>query len=109
MKSHLDLELTESAKAAIHRFIGQVPSGHVLSLVQAGLPGGAGSGWEIGTYTNDKISAAEKEFEKAGCALRYMIDGIEFVIEPQFARLLEGKWLDFSEGRFYTKGRENGI
>lgn len=75
----------------------------------SGAAWAAGSGWEIGTYTIDKISAAEKEFEKAGYTQRYMIDGIEFVIEPHFAKLLEGKSIDFCEGYFYTKGRENGI
>lgn len=109
MKGHLDLELTESAKAAIRWFMEQAPSGHVLALLQAGLPGHADSGWEIGTYTIDKINTAEKEFERAGYTMRYMIDGTEFVIEPHFAKLLEGKCFDFCEGRFYIKGRENGI
>ena len=109
MKGHLDLELTKSAMDAIRRFMDQAPTGHVLSLVQMGLPGDARCECVIGTYSIEKINAAEKEFERAGHALWYMIGGIEFVVEPHFAKLLKGKCFDFHEGRFCIRERENGI
>ena len=109
MKGELDIDLSLSAKDAIYQFMAQAPSGHILSLVQFGKPGDIDAEWALGTYAAETIDTAEKKYESAGHALRYEVAGIELVVEPHFAKLLQGKVLDFYQGGFHVTERKNGI
>lgn len=109
MEVPIDLELTASAKEEMRRFMEQVPADHVLSISQWGTPGAPGAEWGIGAYTREQVEAVEREILSRGHGLKYVVDGIEIVIEPHFAALLNGKRLDFNGRQFIAFDREEGI
>lgn len=109
MKGELDLKLSARALDAIRQFMAHAPRGHVLSLLKAGSPEDIDAEWTVGFYSSEQIDTAEKRFEGVGVAIRYEVAGIEFVIEPHFAKLLKGKIVDFHKGNFRVTERKNGI
>jgi hypothetical protein len=105
----LDLRLTDSARAAIDAMMATLDFDEgvpcLLCSREAAVNGSpAGEHWTVGAYHPERIRFFEQLRCVSGLEFFFRCDGLVFLLwQPELARLLEGKVLDYCFRRYVVR------
>jgi hypothetical protein len=107
MPSSLNLRLTEAARAAIDDYMARLDYDEGVPCLVRHRDAGDGVGeekWMIGAFHPERVRFFEQLKRATGLEFFFECDGTIFLLwQPQLAKTLSGKTLDYSFRRYLVR------